>query len=92
MQEEFRTDKRDFCALQKKRIDRLLAMSKEYNKVQMYLGMLAILAQYRLSLFCFLFYLTYSPFFRFPFLQTKSCTSYDPILPTYLPTSTSDTL
>lgn len=41
----------------KKRIDRLLAMSKEYNKVQMYL-ILANLAQI-VSLFGFLFYLTY---------------------------------
>lgn len=28
-------EERDFCALQKNRIDRLLAMSKEYNKGQM---------------------------------------------------------
>lgn len=35
LQEDFRTDKREIFALCKKRIDRLLAMSKEYNKGQM---------------------------------------------------------
>lgn len=61
----------------KKRIDRLLAMSKEYNKGQMYLGILANLAQYRLCLFCFLFYLALPKLLRYTHLPTH--------LPTYLP-------